>query len=143
MGDFNALAEAVTKGDVTSAVAETQGALGAGTSVQEIIDGGLITAMDEEPKPEALPTITSYPNPFNPSTTISFILPESGHASLTVYNLAGQKVRTLTDEPVAAGNHTVVWDGRDDSGNAVAAGVYVTRLTTGDAMVTGKMVLVK
>ena len=105
--------------------------------------GETITAVDEEPTPKALSTVTSYPNPFNPSTTISFTLPESGHAKLTVYNLAGQKVRTLADESMAAGNHTVVWDGRDDTGNAVAAGVYLTRLNAGGTVATGKMVLVK
>lgn len=71
------------------------------------------------------------------------MLSESGNTSLTVYNLAGQKIRTLADEPMAAGNHTVVWDGRDDGGNAVAAGVYMTRLTAGGSVATGKMVLVK
>ena len=89
--------------------------------------GDIITAIDEEAKPEALPTVTSYPNPFNPSTTISFTLPESGHATLTVYNLAGQKVRTLADEPMGVGNHTVVWDGHYDTGVAVAAGIYLSR----------------
>ena len=105
--------------------------------------GETITAIDEELKPEALPTVTSYPNPFNPSTTISFTLPESGHAKLTVYNLAGQKTRTLADEPMVVGNHTIVWNGRDDVGNAVAAGVYVTKLNAGGSVATGKMVLVK
>ena len=105
--------------------------------------GETITAIDEEPKPKALPVVTSYPNPFNPSTTISFTLPESGHVKLTVYNLAGQKVWTLADEPMVAGNHTVVWDGRDDAGVAVASGVYFTLLTAGGTVVTSKMVLVK
>ena len=105
--------------------------------------GETITAVDKEPKPEALPIITTWPNPFNPSTTISFTLPESGHTTLTVFNLAGQTVRTLADEPMTAGNHTVVWDGHDDAGNNVAVGVYVTKLEAGGAVATGKMVLVK
>lgn len=94
-------------------------------------------------KPEPVPVLTAFPNPFNPSTTIVFTIPSSGHASLAVYNLAGQKVRTLMDEPMSAGNHVVVWDGHDDAGRTVSAGVYFTRLTAGGTIATGKMVLVK
>lgn len=95
---------------------------------------------DAAPEPLSL---TAFPNPFNPSTTISFTLPDYGHASLAVYNLAGQKVRTLADSPMASGRHTIVWDGRDDTGNAVATGIYFTRLTAGNTVATGKLALVK
>ena len=85
----------------------------------------------------------AYPNPFNPSTTITFTLPTDGHTSLTVYNLAGQKVATLVNGQMNAGNHSIVWDGKDDTGSAVAAGVYFTRLDMGNTVATGKMVLIK
>ena len=95
---------------------------------------------DADPEPLSL---TAFPNPFNPSTTIAYTLPSKGLVSLVVYNLAGQKVRTLADSPMASGRHTIVWDGIDDNGNTVAAGVYLTRLTAGNSVATGKMVLVK
>ena len=98
---------------------------------------------EEETKPQALPLIKSYPNPFNPSTTIEFDLPETGMAALTIYNIAGQKVRELLDGYTSAGMHRVVWNGSDDSGHAVSAGVYIARLKAGEVTATGKMVLVR
>ena len=94
-------------------------------------------------KPEPVTVLTAFPNPFNPMTTISFNLSENGHAKLVIYNLTGQKIRTLADDRMTAGRHTVIWDGRNDTGNSVAAGVYLTRLTTGGYVETCKMVLVK
>ena len=111
------------------------------------VSDGIMTIDSETGVDDELPVefalYQNHPNPFNPSTTINFTLPESGHATLTVFNLAGQTVRTLVDEPMAAGNHTIVWDGRDDAGNAVAAGVYLTQLNAGGRVAAGKMVLVK
>ncbi|MCE5249555.1 T9SS type A sorting domain-containing protein [bacterium] len=114
--------------------------------------GGYILSFDpygatdvetNESKPEPLPLIRSFPNPFNPSTTIEFTLPEAGQSDLIIYNIAGQKVRELVSENMAAGHHTTVWDGRDDSGNSVSAGIYFARLTCGGMTTTGKMVMVK
>ena len=97
----------------------------------------------ESKRPISMSIDGNFPNPFNPSTTISFSLPESGHASFTVFNLSGQKIRTLIDEPMSLGNHTIVWDGTDDTGRTVAGGIYLTRLNVGGTVATGKMVLVK
>ncbi|MCE5250444.1 T9SS type A sorting domain-containing protein, partial [bacterium] len=104
----------------------------------------LITSVDENAtKPETLPVIRSFPNPFNPSTTIEFSLPEAGAASLDIYNIAGQKVRGLVTEILTAGRHTAVWDGKDNSGATVSAGIFFARLTCGERTTTGKMVMVK
>ncbi len=74
------------------------------------------------------------PNPFNPGTTVSFDLPYAQAVSLAIYDLAGRTVRTLLHRSErSAGNHTIRWDGRDESGGAVAAGVYLCRLK-GDGM---------
>ncbi|MFC1512344.1 FlgD immunoglobulin-like domain containing protein [Candidatus Latescibacterota bacterium] len=97
----------------------------------------------ESDTPAAFPTLASYPNPFNPSTTISFTLPKAGYTELAVYNLAGQKIRTLVAGELSTGAHEVVWDGRDDSGNPVSSGIFVSRLVTGDNVVTNRMTLVK
>jgi hypothetical protein len=85
----------------------------------------------------------AVPNPFNPSTTLSFALAVPGNVQLKTYDTAGRLVATLLNEHMGAGPHKVVWDGRDDSGRAVAAGVYLYRLTAGSYGETKRMVLVK
>ncbi|MCE5252327.1 hypothetical protein LLG96_19170 [bacterium] len=104
----------------------------------------ITTSVDENTTiPQSLLLIRSYPNHFNPSTTIGFTLPEAGSSTLIIYNIAGQKVRGLVAESMTAGRHTAVWDGKDDSGAPVSAGIYFTRLTCGRRTATGKMVMVK
>jgi len=104
----------------------------------------IVTGVDEEDEiPEALPVIHSYPNPFNPSTTIEFTLPESGFTTLSIYNISGQKVRELATGYITAGTHSLTWDGRDDSGEAVSSGVYITRLEAGRQVAAGRMVFLK
>ena len=83
------------------------------------------------------------PNPFNPTTTIAFTLANDGVVSLRVYNALGQQVRTLVNRHTTAGHHTVTWNGRDDRGNAVASGVYLYRLVTGDKVMVKRMTLVR
>jgi hypothetical protein len=85
----------------------------------------------------------NHPNPFNPSTMIRFGLPGSAPVALRVYDVSGAVVRTLADATRAAGEHEIVWDGRDDRGAIVAAGVYFYRLSAGDETLTRKMILVK
>ncbi len=86
---------------------------------------------------------TNYPNPFNPSTTISFSLPEAGNTELTIYNIRGQKVKTLVKERLDAGDHDVNWDGTDDRGEAVSSGVYLYRIRCGNIDRSSKMLLIK
>lgn len=85
----------------------------------------------------------NYPNPFNPSTTITFSLPRSTQARLVVYNLLGQEVIKLADSRFVAGEHTVVWDGKNQAGDRVTSGVYFYRLTTEQFSEQKKMVLIK
>jgi flagellar hook assembly protein FlgD len=87
--------------------------------------------------------LLNTPNPFNPSTTLSFTFPASGKASLVIYDITGRKVRELVSGQVSAGVRTVRWDGRDDSGIPVSSGVYFARLTMGKNAAVGKMLLVK
>lgn len=83
------------------------------------------------------------PNPFNPSTTIRFSIPNDGFATLAIYNIAGQKIRELISGNIIAGKHSVVWDGRDANGLSVSSGIYFSRLTMGERTASGKMILVK
>ena len=102
---------------------------------------------DEEPLGSELPTVTallpSYPNPFNPSTTLEFHLVEPSPVFLEVYDARGAVVRTLVDARRPAGVHRVVWDGRDGMGMQVATGVYFARFVAGDYQMTQKLVLLK
>lgn len=85
----------------------------------------------------------AYPNPFNPSTTIRYALPEGSEVRLTIYNIVGQQVQVLVDDIQEAGVHTAVWDGRDAAGRTMAAGVYLYRLEVGQQVVVRKMTFAK
>jgi len=85
----------------------------------------------------------NYPNPFNPTTTLRFDLPEISDITLTIYNMLGQKVRTFNYQNTSAGYHSVTWDATNDYGDPVGAGVYLYQLQTKDFVKTRKMVLLK
>jgi len=85
----------------------------------------------------------NYPNPFNPETRITFMLTESGYADLTVYNLNGQRVRTLTAKQLNAGTHSCTWDGRDHNGKIMPSGTYLYKLQVNGFELTRKMEFVK
>ena len=87
--------------------------------------------------------IGNYPNPFNPETTISYQLPENCKVELTVYNLKGQKVKTLVNETLESGNHTVIWKGKDDNGKSVSSGIYFYKMKIENHVETKKMILMK
>jgi len=98
--------------------------------------------------PDRLPTgpvlHPCYPNPFNPTTTISYDLPSSATVTLAVYDVAGNVVRTLVNaETVGAGRHDAIWNGRDEAGRSAAAGVYFYRLDAGGTSQTMRMTLLK
>jgi hypothetical protein len=78
--------------------------------------------------PSTFQLVQNYPNPFNPSTVIKFSLPFNGKVNVNIYDETGQLVRTLVDGERAAGQHAVHWDGRNRSGNNVAAGIYLYRI---------------
>jgi len=93
--------------------------------------------------PEGFSLTGNYPNPFNPSTSISFTLPASGQVSLAVYDITGRTVRELVSGSMPAGAHSVTWDGRDENGTVVSSGVYLSRLVQGKNSVSRRMLLVK
>ncbi len=83
------------------------------------------------------------PNPFNPSTTIIFYLPEPARAALEIFDVNGRCVRVLRDCAMQRGEHSVEWDGRDGRGNPLSSGVYFYKLTAGTEKISKKMVLLK
>ena len=83
------------------------------------------------------------PNPFNPSTVITFELPESGLARLEIYDVAGRRIAKVVDETLDAGPQRALWSGRDENGRPVASGVYFYRLWTPRGEISRRMVLMK
>ena len=85
----------------------------------------------------------NYPNPFNPETKISYVIPEQSHVILEIYNIAGEKVKTLFSGQKNAGYHSVNWDGRDNLGRLVSGGIYLCRIKAGSYQQTIRMLLMK
>jgi hypothetical protein len=105
-----------------------------------IIRGDRVLARNAPQSEEELEVLllSNYPNPFNPTTEISFILPQAAQVKLEIYNIMGQKVTTLLDQKLEAGEHIVLWDGSNE-----ASGVYLYRLQAGDFAQSKKMLLLK
>ncbi len=93
--------------------------------------------------PRVLAITGNHPNPFNPSTSIRFSLADQGHAELDIVDLSGRKVRTLVSGGMAAGEHTVLWNGQDDHGRGLPSGTYIANLRSGDKVASHKLVLTK
>ena len=85
----------------------------------------------------------NYPNPFNPTTTISYSVKTSGPVQLEIYNILGQKVTTLVNDNIPAGNHSVTWNGTDGNNRIVASGIYFYRMKAGKYTGTKKMIMMK
>ncbi|MFO7652602.1 MAG: FlgD immunoglobulin-like domain containing protein [Candidatus Krumholzibacteriia bacterium] len=108
-----------------------------------VVDGGTAAS----PPPAVLPGRTvlnrNVPNPFNPSTELSFVLARGGSARVRVYSMQGQLVRTLLDSDLPAGPHSVVWYGRDDAGRPAGSGTYIVQLEAPDRTLSQRIMLVK
>jgi endo-1,4-beta-D-glucanase Y len=85
----------------------------------------------------------NYPNPFNPTTMIGYHLPAAGNVKLTIYNLLGQKVKTLVDSYLSGGEHSTTWNGMDDFNNPVGSGIYFYSLSTDEMNLQKKMILIR
>ncbi len=85
----------------------------------------------------------TYPNPFSAEAAISFSLPSTGHVNVTIYDMTGRAIRTLSDTEMMAAEHSLIWDGLDEAGHAVGAGVYFCRLQACGETVTQKMLRIE
>ncbi|MCP4633299.1 MAG: T9SS type A sorting domain-containing protein [candidate division Zixibacteria bacterium] len=85
----------------------------------------------------------NYPNPFNPSTIISYSIPKQSDVTISIINLLGQKVKTIINENQETGEYEINWDGTDQSGKAVASGIYFYQINTGDYTASKKMIMIK
>ena len=93
--------------------------------------------------PEEFALSQNYPNPFNPKTIISYDLPQLCKVNISIFNIYGQKVKTLLDEDIQAGRHTVEWDGKNEKGENVASGLYLYRLVSDEFVRMRKMLFVR
>ncbi len=87
--------------------------------------------------------LINYPNPFNPSTTIVFNLPVSGKVKLEVFNIKGQKVKTLLNEEMQKGEHSIVWSCLDSNNKPVSSGIYLYKIKAGKQESVNRMLLLK
>ncbi|MFH1336922.1 MAG: FlgD immunoglobulin-like domain containing protein [Candidatus Zixiibacteriota bacterium] len=126
--------------------------------IDTIIDSTTSVPWSQSERPEKIKLFQNYPNPFNPVTRIHYVVGREGKTvdygpwtvdnsnlptTLKIYNILGQKIRILVDEPQKPGTYEVIWDGKDDKGNDVASGIYLCKLTVGSFQKTQKMVLLK
>ena len=99
---------------------------------------------DDPPKiPLTFRLEANYPNPFNPSTTIGYRIPGKSMVDVTIFNVLGQKVKSIVHRKQPAGYYRVIWDGTDDSGKPVASGIYLYQLKTETFVKTRKMILLR
>jgi FlgD Ig-like domain len=106
----------------------------------------LSSPVDDRPEiklPKEYLLAQNYPNPFNPATVIGFALPKSGHVTLDVFNILGQKIRTIIDRQLPAGTYNVTFDGRGDNKKQLASGVYFYRLKAAEFTQSRPMMLLK
>jgi len=96
-----------------------------------------------EELPEGYSLAQNYPNPFNPITNIRFNIPTAQHVTLEVINILGQRVKSLVDNEMPSGSHTIEWDATNDQGEKVTSGMYFYRLVAGDNIISKKMTLLK
>jgi len=101
-----------------------------------------MTGLEDSPTRASL-TLGNHPNPFNPRTTVSFTLSESGPVTLAIYDLSGARVDLLADRVYSAGTHAVSWDGRGANGLPLPSGIYMARAVTRTAVETRRMTLVR
>jgi hypothetical protein len=93
--------------------------------------------------PTATALVGNYPNPFNPTTEVRFSLIETADVQIEIYNVRGEKVKTLVDDRFDAAYHTVTWNGDDDTGRAAGSGIYFYKMRAGKFTSTKKMILMK
>jgi hypothetical protein len=100
-------------------------------------DPGMLDVSRRSLLPSAI-SLSAFPNPFNPTTTLSFTLPRAGKTKIVIYDITGREVRTLSDQIFEAGEHTLRFDG-----SGLPSGIYFARMTSGNSTTTQKLLLLK
>lgn len=110
-----------------------------------VIENDATTSVEDAPvaRPTAFALHHNYPNPFNPSTRITYDIAEASFVKITIYDILGNEIRTLVNAQKTAGRYTATWDGRDREGRAVSSGVYLYTMTAGTFQQSRKLILTK
>jgi len=127
-------------GDATDAIEGGSIVIHKGDELSKTRD---LEIMEAPAIPQDYALLQNHPNPFNPETTIGFMLPEPKYVEITIYNTLGQAIRQLVHESCAAGSYLIRWDGRDGRGSNVPSGIYLYRMQAGEFVSTRKMILEK
>ena len=96
-----------------------------------------------EAKPKQFALFQNYPNPFNPETMIRFQIPQADHVTVKIFNTLGAEIRKVVNEQYQAGDYSIIWDGRDNSGKAVSSGTYIYQIQAGQFVDVKRMVLIR
>ena len=110
---------------------------------ESFVTAGSFITSDVQLTPTAYKLAQNYPNPFNMETEIIYQLPDEARVKVIIYNISGQKIRTLVDSNMNAGVHIVRWDGKNDSGDDMVSGIYVFKMETNNIILSKKMILMK
>ncbi len=144
LGHFVLAIEQDGSGEAYVLTTDSGGPDGESGRVYRIVSPSDVTAQEGPGEmPERMTLAQNYPNPFNPTTTIRFDVPQSGHVTLAIYDVLGRQIATLIDDVVTSGEHSVVWDARDDAGRRVASGSYVYKLRGAGATLSKVLTVVK
>jgi coenzyme F420-reducing hydrogenase alpha subunit len=103
----------------------------------------LLSVESQNQIPASYKLYNNYPNPFNPQTTIKYDLQKSGKVVVEIFNLLGQKIKTLVNEDKVAGSYTASWNGTTEKGLTAASGIYFYRIKTENFSSTKKMILMR
>lgn len=118
-------------------------------AINEIIVSALndmetaVGTANEEPLPSDWNLSAAYPNPFNPSTTLEYTIPEAADVLINVYNVGGERVTTLVEGYQQTGQYSIQWDGKAESGNTVSNGMYFIKMMAGDFQQTRQVMFLK
>ncbi|MFZ5518686.1 MAG: FlgD immunoglobulin-like domain containing protein [Candidatus Zhuqueibacterota bacterium] len=102
-----------------------------------------VNASREKDVPETYQLGENFPDPFNPSTEIAFQIPKDGQVTIVIYNLLGERVKTLTNQFYSSGKYQLTWNGQDDLGRNAYSGIYFYRMEAGEFQASGKMILAR
>ncbi|RLC46102.1 MAG: hypothetical protein DRH57_06735, partial [Candidatus Cloacimonadota bacterium] len=106
-------------------------------------DNPITISMSTDKVPDVFKLTQNYPNPFNPDTKIAYQLPVASNVEISIYNIKGERVRTLVSGKKEAGYHSVIWNGKDNNNRTVSSGIYFYRINTDRFSDTKKMLLMK
>jgi hypothetical protein len=108
-----------------------------------VVEQDVVSDDDREEIPVANRLRSNFPNPFNPSTMISFDMAQDGHVTIDIFNIRGQRIKSLVNEHLRSGVHTVEWNGTDDQGRQVSSGIYLYQMQSENYTSTRRMLLMK